>query len=119
MIHNVLLIDKVDGSVVTRTRFWKIDFTDPDIQEFLTGWRDLHSTEGLSADTPVYVGPHKVFHGVVDNEFTKDSLLDMYLKCGALDDSHRLFDEMSKTNIISWNIMISGYAQHGYGHKAL
>ncbi|MHA2070467.1 MAG: hypothetical protein ACW985_01625, partial [Candidatus Thorarchaeota archaeon] len=68
MIHNVLLIDKVDGSVVTRTRFWKIDFTDADIQEFLTGWRDLHSTEGLSADTPVYVGPHKVFHGVVDNE---------------------------------------------------
>jgi small GTP-binding protein len=68
MIHNVLLIDKVDGSVVTRTRFWKIDFTDPDIQEFLTGWRDLHSTEGLSADTPVYVGPHKVFHGVVDDE---------------------------------------------------
>lgn len=68
MIHNVLLIDKVDGSVVTRTRFWKIDFTDSDIQEFLTGWRDLHSTEGLSADTPVYVGPHKVFHGVVDDE---------------------------------------------------
>ncbi len=68
MIHNVLLIDKVDGSVVTRTRFWKIDFTDSDIQEFLTGWRDLHSTEGLSADTPVYVGPHKVFHGGVDNE---------------------------------------------------
>ncbi len=68
MIHNVLLIDKVDGSVVTRTRFWKIDFTDPDIQEFLKGWRDLHSTEGLSADTPVYVGPHKVFHGVVDDE---------------------------------------------------
>jgi small GTP-binding protein len=68
MIHNVLLIEKVDGSVVTRTRFWKIDFTDSDIQEFLTGWRDLHSTEGLSADTPVYVGPHKVFHGGVDNE---------------------------------------------------
>ncbi|MHA2312438.1 MAG: ADP-ribosylation factor-like protein, partial [Candidatus Thorarchaeota archaeon] len=68
MIHNVLLIDKVDGGVVTRTRFWKIDFTDGDIQEFLTGWRDLHSTEGLSADTPVYVGPHKVFHGIVDDE---------------------------------------------------
>ena len=68
MIHNVLLIDKVDGGVVTRTRFWKIDFTDSDIQEFLAGWRDLHSTEGLSADTPVYVGAHKVFHSVVDDE---------------------------------------------------
>ncbi len=68
MIHNVLLIDKVDGGVVTRTRFWKIDFLDNEIQEFLTGWRDMLNTEGLAKDTPVFVNQHKIFHGNVDNE---------------------------------------------------
>jgi len=68
MIHNVILINKADGKVVTKTRFWRIDFTDQDIQEFLAGYRDLANTEGLSSDTPVYVGPHKVFHSVVDEE---------------------------------------------------
>ncbi|NWF95900.1 MAG: GTP-binding protein [Candidatus Thorarchaeota archaeon] len=68
MIHNVLLIDKVDGSVITRVRFWKIDFTEQHIAEFLAGYRDLMSTQGLASDTPIFVGKHKVFHGPVDDE---------------------------------------------------
>ncbi len=69
MIHNVLLIRKDTGEVVVRTRFWKIDFLDHDIQEFLAGHRDLQSTDGLSPDTPVFVAEkHKVFHADVDGE---------------------------------------------------
>lgn len=68
MIHNVLLIDKLDGGIVVRARFWKIDFTESDIQEFLLGYRDLFTTEGLSEDTPVFVGIHKVFHGPVGDD---------------------------------------------------
>ena len=64
MIHNVLLIEKADGNVVVRTRFWKIDFEDKDIREFLAGYWDLQNTEGLAKDTPVFVAEkHKVFHG--------------------------------------------------------
>lgn len=69
MIHNVLLIEKADGNVVVRTRFWKIDFLEDDIREFLAGYMDLYSTEGLSQDTPVFVAEkHKVFHGSVDGD---------------------------------------------------
>jgi small GTP-binding protein len=70
MIHNILLIDKVDGSIVAKTRFWKIDFDDTDIVEFLTGWKDLFGTEGLAHDTPIFVkeGIHKCFHGNVGEE---------------------------------------------------
>ncbi len=66
MIHNVLLITN-DGSVVTRVRFWKIDFEEADIREFLVGHRDLVSTEGLANDTPIYVNRHKVFHAPVND----------------------------------------------------
>jgi small GTP-binding protein len=64
----VILIDKTTGEVVTRVRFWKIDFTDDDIHEFMQGYVDLMETEGLSPDTPVYVGEHKVFHSLVDDD---------------------------------------------------
>ena len=69
MIHNVLLIGKDQGNVVVRTRFWKIDFDEGDIAEFLRGFADLATTEGLAPDTPVFVAEkHKVFHSEVDGE---------------------------------------------------
>ncbi|MBN2228596.1 MAG: GTP-binding protein [Candidatus Thorarchaeota archaeon] len=69
MIHNVLLIGKDDGNVVVRTRFWKIDFLEHDISDFLAGYRDLTTTEGLASDIPVFVAEkHKVFHAEVDGE---------------------------------------------------
>ncbi len=69
MIHNVLLIRKDTWDVVVRTRFWKIDFLENNIQEFLDGYRDLQNTEGLAPDTPVFVAEeHKVFHSEVDGE---------------------------------------------------
>ncbi|TFG28779.1 GTP-binding protein [Candidatus Thorarchaeota archaeon] len=69
MIHNVLLIRKDTGDVVVRTRFWKIDFLEGDIKEFLAGHRDLLHTDGLAPDTPVFVAEkHKVFHAEVDGE---------------------------------------------------
>ncbi len=68
LIHNVLLIDKETGDVVVRARFWKIDFLEADIKEFLNGYNDLKTTEGLAEDTPVFVDQHKVFHGPVSDE---------------------------------------------------
>ncbi len=68
MIHNVLLIQK-DGNVVVKTRFWKIDFGDNDIAEFIRGFGDMQNTQGLATDTPVFVGEkHKIFHSEVDGE---------------------------------------------------
>jgi len=69
MIHNVLLIGKEQGNVVVRTRFWKIDFEDSNITDFIRGFIDLQNTQGLAPDTPVFVAEkHKVFHSEVDGE---------------------------------------------------
>ncbi|KAA0041058.1 pentatricopeptide repeat-containing protein [Cucumis melo var. makuwa] len=47
------------------------------------------------------------------------SLISMYCKCGDLDSAWKLFLEMPQKDVITWNAMISGYAQHGAGRKAL
>lgn len=47
------------------------------------------------------------------------ALIDMYSKCGRIDYASRFFDLMPVRNVYSWNSMISGYARHGLGRKAL
>ncbi|RYR61578.1 hypothetical protein Ahy_A04g018757 isoform A [Arachis hypogaea] len=47
------------------------------------------------------------------------ALVDMYAKCGKIDYASRFFELMPVRNMYSWNSMISGYARHGHGQKAL
>lgn len=47
------------------------------------------------------------------------SLISMYSKCGDLHGAWNLFLEMPSKDIVTWNAMISGYAQHGAGKDAL
>ncbi|KAL0452219.1 UNVERIFIED_CONTAM: putative pentatricopeptide repeat-containing protein [Sesamum latifolium] len=51
--------------------------------------------------------------GFMSNVFCGCSLLDMYAKCGSLKDSIVIFKDMPERNTISWNAMISAYAQNG------
>ncbi|KAK9130087.1 hypothetical protein Sjap_010574 [Stephania japonica] len=47
------------------------------------------------------------------------TLVDMYSKCGRADYANRVFELMPLRNEFTWNSMISGYARHGLGEKAL
>lgn len=51
--------------------------------------------------------------------FVGNSLIDMYLKCGSIDDGGKVFDRMAARDEVSWNAMIVGYAQNGHGQDAL
>ncbi|XP_022137435.1 pentatricopeptide repeat-containing protein At1g74600, chloroplastic [Momordica charantia] len=44
--------------------------------------------------------------------YVTNSLLDCYSKSGAMDNALKLFDKMLHLNVISWNIMISGFNQN-------
>ena len=58
-------------------------------------------------------------HGFDSNEFVANSLIDMYAKCGSPNDAQLVFDRMPQRSVVSWNTIISGYAQNGYFNKAL
>ncbi|KAM1350301.1 hypothetical protein ACFX2F_004269 [Malus domestica] len=58
---------------------------------------------------------HQPCHDVVMG----NALVDMYAKCGEIEDANHAFDEMEEKNVISWTSMISGYGRNGLGHKAI
>ncbi|XP_031501958.1 pentatricopeptide repeat-containing protein At4g21065-like [Nymphaea colorata] len=49
----------------------------------------------------------------------RNSLVDMYAKCGQINDARQIFDQMLEKNEISWNAMIQGLAIHGHAREAL
>ncbi|XP_010502408.1 PREDICTED: pentatricopeptide repeat-containing protein At2g03880, mitochondrial-like [Camelina sativa] len=48
-----------------------------------------------------------------------NALVDMYCKCGSLEDARRVFSQMKERDVITWSTMISGLAQNGYSQEAL
>jgi len=57
--------------------------------------------------------------GYEPNVFVESALVDMYAKCGNIDEARYVFERMSQRNVVSWNVMIAGHAQNGYGNEAL
>ncbi|CAJ1975433.1 unnamed protein product [Sphenostylis stenocarpa] len=51
--------------------------------------------------------------------YVATSLVDMYGKCGALEDAERVFNGMAERNDVAWNSMIVTYAQNGMNEEAI
>ncbi|KAL6519973.1 hypothetical protein OROHE_017116 [Orobanche hederae] len=49
----------------------------------------------------------------------KNSVIDMYGKCGRMDLAYNVFVRMEEKNVSSWTSMIVGYAAHGHVSDAL
>ena len=56
--------------------------------------------------------------GFESNVRVGSALVHMYAKCGSIDDARLAFDKMEERNVVSWNVMIGGLAEHGCGHEA-
>ncbi|XP_021714284.1 pentatricopeptide repeat-containing protein At2g03380, mitochondrial-like [Chenopodium quinoa] len=57
--------------------------------------------------------------GVELNLQVCSSLIDMYSKCGEVDNARRVFDSLAVRDLLSWNAMISGYVANGFLELAL
>ncbi|RHN41303.1 putative tetratricopeptide-like helical domain, DYW domain-containing protein [Medicago truncatula] len=53
------------------------------------------------------------------NLLLENSLIDMYARCGCLDDAKRVFDRMKFRDVASWTSLISAYGMTGQGCNAV
>ncbi|KAJ7568079.1 hypothetical protein O6H91_01G018000 [Diphasiastrum complanatum] len=47
------------------------------------------------------------------------ALVNVYGKCGSLEDARFVFAQMTSRDVVSWNSMIAAFAQNGHGKEAL
>ncbi|XP_044476515.1 pentatricopeptide repeat-containing protein At3g09040, mitochondrial-like [Mangifera indica] len=52
--------------------------------------------------------------GFDQDSFVESAVIDMYCKCGNLEDAEKAFRNISTQNLAAWNAMMMGYAQHGH-----
>lgn len=54
-----------------------------------------------------------------DNVVVGSALIDMYSKCGNVEEAYKLFLVMKERNVFSYSSMIVGFAMHGLAHAAI
>jgi pentatricopeptide repeat protein len=75
----------------------------------------------FGASAPFALG--KQIHALVikkcfgKNMYVCNGLINMYSKCGELQESVQVFDETPSKNSISWNSIIAAFARHGQGSE--
>ncbi|KAL7141184.1 hypothetical protein ABFS83_08G036300 [Erythranthe nasuta] len=71
------------------------------------------------------IGLGKQIHAqIIKQDLTSDvyitsTLVDMYSKCGNMEDSVLMFEKSPDRDFVTWNAMACAYAHHGYGYEAL
>jgi pentatricopeptide repeat protein len=53
------------------------------------------------------------------DSFVGSSLVNMYAKCGSMEYRQRVFNKMPSRNLVSWNVILAGFAMDGHGKEAL
>ncbi|MCO5606385.1 hypothetical protein L7F22_060573 [Adiantum nelumboides] len=89
----------------------------PDKITYLCILKAVGSVEDIIAGSAVH---HEITMKEVELDVVLGStLVDMYAKCGRMDDAQLFFDCLPRKNAITWNAIIAGYVQHGSGYLAL
>lgn len=61
---------------------------------------------------------------IISSDFLIDTcigsgLIEMYIKCGYLEDACRVFSSLPKRSVVTWNILLKGFTETGHGNKTL
>lgn len=92
------------------------------------GWRPDESSMVSALSACAHLGAHDVGRSIHCallrntarlNTFMSTSLVDMYAKCGCIENAAAVFDAMDDKNAWTYSAMVSGLALHGDGRKAL
>lgn len=103
--------------LLKRESIWPTHYTFGNLLNACANLADLKL--GRQAHTQILKHGFWFQSGEESDIFVGNSLIDMYMKCGMVEDGCLVFERMVERDVVSWNAMIVGYAQNGYGTNAL
>ncbi|KAJ7537183.1 hypothetical protein O6H91_12G101800 [Diphasiastrum complanatum] len=89
----------------------------PDIVTYAVFLKACASTAALEQGNQIYLD--MIQSGLEPDVIVGNTLVDMYAKCGRIDDARQVFNTMHERDVVTWNTMIAGYAQQGLGKEAI
>ncbi|KAH7404449.1 hypothetical protein KP509_15G026200 [Ceratopteris richardii] len=119
---------------------WNIlimDYADNGLSQQAWECLELMKSYGLSPDNVTFMGTLKastiaqdvsmgrdihsyiVKFGFEEDTSINNTLVDMYMKVGLLDDAQKVFNEIPEQTTVSWNALLSGYAEQGLQKEVL
>lgn len=66
-----------------------------------------------------WVNNYAISNGLKDSLIVSNALIDMYAKCGSINDAREIFNAMPERTVVSWTTMIAGCALNGELKEAL
>lgn len=99
--------------------FWRMQFEDVAPNEFTLISLLIACTELGSLKLGVWIHEFALKNGFELGVHLGTALIDMYSKCGSLEDAKKVFDKMEIKSLATWNSMITSLGVHGCGVEAL
>ncbi|XP_077226625.1 tetratricopeptide repeat (TPR)-like superfamily protein [Tasmannia lanceolata] len=94
-----------------------LDGTRPDSSTFTVSLKAC--ADLLDLETGKEIHSRAIDFGYKDDVFVGSSVLNLYAKCGKMEEAMRVFDEMPKRDLVSWTTMVTGFAQSGRAVEAI
>lgn len=90
-----------------------LDLSDPDScsEVFALILQNCRKLDSLEMGSQIHA--RLIIYGVELDAFLSSQLLELYCKCGCIDDARGLFNEIPERNIFSWTSMIGLYCRLG------
>ncbi|WOG82810.1 hypothetical protein DCAR_0101978 [Daucus carota subsp. sativus] len=92
-------------SVMRNRGIWPNEFTFSPLFKACSNMLDVRMGQGLHGE--VVVMGFECFSQI------RIALVELYCKCGRMEDARQVFDEMFQRDVIVWNLMVSGFCRTG------
>lgn len=99
--------------------FWRMQLENVKPNEFTLVSLLIACTELGSLKLGTWVHEFALKCGFKVGTYLGTALIDMYSKCGSLEDAKKVFNEMERKSLATWNSMITSLGVHGCGEEAL